>query len=147
MSPSILVAGVAAYQGLLRRWIFRCDDHGLARGDGGLAMGHEPKAWYSARTFYRWLTWEGRPFEERVVLFRARSLDEAVELAERESAEYAREGDLEVLDMVQAYRISEDDEELGVGTEVFSKLHALDLPARAFLDRYDSGPAHTQISE
>ncbi|WP_145953738.1 MULTISPECIES: hypothetical protein [Streptomyces] len=81
------------------------------------------------------------------MLFRARSLDEAVELAERESAEYAREGDLEVLDMVQAYRISEDDEELGVGTEVFSKLHALDLPARAFLDRYDSGPAHTQISE
>ncbi|MEU4081249.1 hypothetical protein [Streptomyces venezuelae] len=81
------------------------------------------------------------------MLFRARSLDEAVELAERESAEYAREGDLEVLDMVQAYRISDDDEELGVGTEVFSKLHALDLPARAFLDRYDSGPAHTQISE
>jgi hypothetical protein len=110
-------------------------------------MRHEPKAWYSARTFYRWLTWENRPFEERVVLFRARSLDEAIELAERESAEYAREGDLEVLDMVQAYRISDGDEELGAGTEVFSKLHALDLPANAFLDRYDSGPAHTQISE
>ncbi|MFC9389271.1 hypothetical protein [Streptomyces venezuelae] len=81
------------------------------------------------------------------MLFRARSLDEAVELAERESAEYAREGDLEVLDMVQAYRISDADEELGVGTEVFSKLHALDLPARTFLDRYGTGPAHTQISE
>ncbi len=110
-------------------------------------MGHEPKAWYGARTFYRWLTWEGRPFEERVVLFRARSLDEAVELAERESAEYARQGGLEVLDMVQAYRISDDDEELGVGTEVFSRLHALDLPADAFLDRYDSGPEHTRTSE
>ncbi|MFB6510394.1 DUF4288 domain-containing protein [Streptomyces virginiae] len=110
-------------------------------------MRHEPKAWYSARTFYRWLTWEDHPFEERVVLFRARSLDEAIELAERESAEYAREGDLEVLDMVQAYRISDGDEEMGAGTEVFSKLHALDLPANAFLDRYDSGPAHTQISE
>ncbi|WP_411111529.1 hypothetical protein [Streptomyces sp. c-19] len=81
------------------------------------------------------------------MLFRARSLDEAIELAERESAEYAREGDLEVLDMVQAYRISDDDEEMGAGTEVFSKLHVLDLPANAFLDRYDSGPAHTQISE
>lgn len=110
-------------------------------------MRHEPKAWYGARTFYRWLTWENRPFEERVVLFRACSLDEAIELAERESAEYARESGHEVLDMVQAYRISDGDEEMGVGTEVFSKLHALDLPADAFLDRYDSGPAHTQISE
>ncbi|MFJ6793681.1 hypothetical protein [Streptomyces sp. NPDC091268] len=110
-------------------------------------MKQGPKAWYGARTFYRWLSWEERPFEERVVLFRARSLDEAVELAERESAEYAREGDLEVLDMVQAYRISDGDEEVGAGTEVFSKLHALDLPANEFLDRYDSGPAHTHISE
>ncbi|MEV4412033.1 hypothetical protein [Catellatospora sp. NPDC049609] len=110
-------------------------------------MSHEPKAWYGARTFYRWVTWENRPFEERVVLLRASSLDEAIELAERESAEYAREHDFEVLDMVQAYRISDGDEEVGAGTEVFSVLHALDLSADAFLDRYDSGPAHTQISE
>ncbi|GEB55740.1 DUF4288 domain-containing protein [Streptomyces gardneri] len=103
-------------------------------------MKQEPKAWYSARTFYRWLTWENRPYEERVVLFRARSLDEAVELAERESAEYAAESDFEVLDMVQAYRICEGDEEVGAGTEVFSVLHALDLSADEFLDRYDSGP-------
>ncbi|MFB7512697.1 hypothetical protein [Streptomyces sp. NPDC056144] len=110
-------------------------------------MTHEPKAWFGARTFYRWLTWENQPYEERVVLFRARSLDEAMELAEREAADYAGEGDLEVLDMVQAYRISDGDEELRLGTEVFSKLHALDLPANVFLDRYDSGSAHTQISE
>ncbi|MFC8448212.1 hypothetical protein [Kitasatospora sp. NPDC057223] len=81
------------------------------------------------------------------MLFRARSLDEAIELAERESAEYAGEGDLEVLDMVQAYRISDGDEAVGAGTEVFSKLHALGLSENAFLDRYDSGPAHTQVSE
>ncbi|MGW1136612.1 DUF4288 domain-containing protein [Streptomyces zhihengii] len=110
-------------------------------------MKPEPKAWYSARIFYRWLTWENRPYEERVVLFRARSLDEAIELAERESAEYAEEGNLEVFDVVQAYRISDGDEEVVAGTEVFSKLHALDLPAEEFLSRYDSGPAHTQISE
>ncbi|GHH73966.1 hypothetical protein GCM10018781_39710 [Kitasatospora indigofera] len=110
-------------------------------------MNQEPKAWYSARTFYRWLPWENRPYEERVVLFRARSLDEAIGLAEREAAEYAGESDFEVLDMVQAHRISDGDEELGVGTEVFSKLHALDLTADEFLDRYDSGPAHTQISD
>ncbi|MEU5217321.1 hypothetical protein AB0G79_14130 [Streptomyces sp. NPDC020807] len=109
-------------------------------------MRQEPKAWYSARTFYRWLTWEDRPFEERVVLFRARSLDEAIDLAERESAAYAREGGLEVLDLVQAYRIADGDEELGAGTEVFSQLHALEVPVNAFLDRYDSGPAHTQIA-
>ncbi|MFE6870446.1 hypothetical protein ACFVFS_28320 [Kitasatospora sp. NPDC057692] len=81
------------------------------------------------------------------MLFRARSLDEAVELAERESAEYAREGDLEVLGLVQAYRISDGGEEVGAGTEVFSMLHSLDRTRNAFLDRYDSGPAHTQISE
>ncbi|MGW1813774.1 hypothetical protein ACWCQM_09420 [Streptomyces sp. NPDC002125] len=110
-------------------------------------MSQEPKAWYGARTFYRWLSWENRPYEERVVLFRAASLDEAIELAGRESAEYAEEGGFEVLDMVQAYRICDGDEEVGAGTEVFSALHALDLPANAFLDRYDSGPAHTRIGE
>ncbi|MEU4272575.1 hypothetical protein [Streptomyces sp. NPDC026092] len=110
-------------------------------------MKQEPKAWYSVRTFYRWLTWEDRPYEERVVLFRARSLDDALELAERESAEYAGESDFEVLDLMQAYRISDVDEEVGAGTEVFSKLHALDLPSNEFLDRYDSGPAHTEIAE
>ncbi|MFE4308055.1 hypothetical protein ACFRR6_18665 [Streptomyces sp. NPDC056891] len=128
---------------------------GIARGDmqtGDDREGicrpvtkQEPKAWYGVRTFYRWLTWEDRPYEERVVVFRARSLDDAIERAERESAEYAREGDFEVLDMVQAYRISDGDEEVGVGTEVFSQLHALDVPADEFLDRYDSGPAHTEI--
>ncbi|MFD5085330.1 DUF4288 domain-containing protein [Kitasatospora sp. NPDC058406] len=117
------------------------------KGCGGPAMTYEPKAWYSARTFYRWPTSENRPYEERVVLFRARSLDEAVELAERESAEYAGEGGFEVLDMVQVYRICDGDEEVGAGTEVFSVLHALDLPAHEFLDRYDSGPAHTRICE
>ncbi|MEU7297285.1 hypothetical protein AB0A76_29500 [Streptomyces exfoliatus] len=54
-----------------------------------------------------------------------------------------RGSDFEVLDMVQAYRISDGDEEVGVGMEVFSKLHALDLPANEFLDRFDSGPAHS----
>lgn len=110
-------------------------------------MKQEPKAWYSARTFYRWLTWDNRPYEERVVLFRARSFDEAIELAERESAEYARESDFEVLDLVQAYRISDGDEEVGAGTEVYSQLRALDLPANEFLDRFDSGPEHTEIRE
>ncbi|MFG3344519.1 hypothetical protein ACGF1Z_05590 [Streptomyces sp. NPDC048018] len=111
-------------------------------------MGQEQRAWYGVRSFYRWLTWENRPYEERVVLFRARSLDEALELAERESAEYAREGGFDVLDMLQAYRISDGDgEEVGAGTEVFSLLHALDLPANGFLDRYDAGPTHTQTTE
>ncbi|MGW0858538.1 hypothetical protein [Streptomyces sp. NPDC002690] len=110
-------------------------------------MKQEPKAWYGVRTFYRWSTWENRPYEERVVLFRARSPDEAIELAERESAEYAGADDFDFLGMVQAYLISDGDEEVGVGTEVFSKLHALDLPAKEFLDRYDSGPAHQQIIE
>ncbi|MFE2009898.1 hypothetical protein [Streptomyces sp. NPDC059491] len=110
-------------------------------------MGQEARAWYSARTFYKWLNWEGRPYEERVVLFRAHSLDEAIELAERESAEYAREGELEVLDLVQAYRITDgDEEEIGAGTEVFSKLHPSELPASSFLDRYDSGPPPADVS-
>ncbi|MFF9853379.1 hypothetical protein [Streptomyces litmocidini] len=107
-------------------------------------MKKEPKGWYGARTFYRWPTWENQPYEERVVLFRAHSLDEAVELAERESIEYAGQSDLEVLDLVQAYRISDGEEEVGAGTEVFSLLHAPDLPAHEFLDRYESGSAHTQ---
>lgn len=48
--------------------------------------------------------------------------------------------------MVQAYLICDGDEDVGAGTEVFFALHALDLPAKAFLDRYDSGPAHTRTT-
>lgn len=115
-----------------------------AHGEFG-TMDTAQKTWYSARTFYRWLTWDNEPYEERVVLFRAHSLDEAIALAEQEAAAYAGANDFEALDLVQAYRISDDDEEaVGVGTEVFSKLHALDLTADEFLDRYDSGDAHTQ---
>ncbi|MFF8510518.1 hypothetical protein ACF064_20765 [Streptomyces sp. NPDC015492] len=100
-------------------------------------MRHESKAWYGVRTFHRWVGWEDSPYEERVVLFRARSLDEAVELAEREAAAYAAGSGFELLDLVQAYRITDDaDEEVGAGTEVFSLLHAADLPEDGFLERY-----------
>ncbi|MGW2303283.1 hypothetical protein [Streptomyces sp. NPDC001809] len=109
-----------------------------------MGMRNEPMAWYGVRTFHRWVSWENSPYEERVVLFRARSLDEAVELGEREAAEYAGEGGFEVLDLVQAYRITDDaDEGVGAGTEVFSLLHAPDLPTGGFLERYDPGPAAT----
>ena len=94
--------------------------------------------WYGVKTLYRWKS-AGRPravdehfansvslLEERVVLVRARSFDEAIARAEKEARKYARTshrnpyGQWVRTKYLQACDAFEILEEPGVGTEVFS---------------------------
>ena len=103
----------------------------------------EPE-WYSVRCVFAWSGWEGRPFEERITLWRAGSLDEAIELAEREARRYAEENGVEFLRLSQAYALGPGTG-IDSGIEVFSLLRDSDLPAQAYIDTFfATGREHDQ---
>ena len=96
---------------------------------------------YSVRCLFRW---KMRPdqrvkhlYEERIILWSAESFDQAIELAEREAATYASDGD-EFLNYSQAYALTES---LAVqGVEVFSLLRESDLEPREYIETFfDTG--------
>ena len=95
--------------------------------------------WYAVRCVFRWTGWEGTPFDERITLWRAESLANAIELAEAEAGEYARANDLDYAGLAQAYQLASDIEP-GNGIEVFSLLRDSDLPATEYLTTFfDTG--------
>ncbi|HEY5396460.1 MAG TPA: hypothetical protein VIL16_13775 [Trebonia sp.] len=102
--------------------------------------------WFSVRCVFAWSGWEGKPFEERITLWRARSLDHAIELAEQEAQEYAAENGSEYLRLSQAYAITEGSE-IGSGTEVFSLLRDSDLAPDDYINAFfATGRKHIQES-
>ncbi|HUN37444.1 MAG TPA: hypothetical protein VMU95_36065 [Trebonia sp.] len=99
--------------------------------------------WYGVRCLFRWPGWEGQPYEERITVWRASSLDHAIELAEREAREYAAGDGIEYLDFSQAYALDADGD-IGAGAEVFSLLRDSDLSPGPYLDRFfDTGREHS----
>jgi hypothetical protein len=107
-------------------------------------MADDEPEWFGVRCVFVWSGWEGRPFEERITLWRAQSLDQAIELAEREAEEYAEANGSEYLHFSQAYAITEGSE-IGSGTEVFSLLRDSDLAPDEYLSTFFStGGEHTQ---
>ncbi|MEO6082403.1 MAG: hypothetical protein ABIQ18_04785 [Umezawaea sp.] len=54
-------------------------------------MSAEDDRWYSVRCVFQWSGHEGKPYEERITLWRARGLEHAVELAEAEAVAYAED--------------------------------------------------------
>lgn len=124
--------------------------------------------WYGAKTVYR-LEPEGKPeatdadfwgegslVEERVVLIRARSYQEATRKAEREAVNYAASSDdrnpyrqtlaLRYLGGCDVYELTPD-EDLASGTEVFSmtELAARSVTDEAILRRH-VGAAESKIA-
>jgi hypothetical protein len=107
-------------------------------------MADDELEWFGVRCVFVWSGWEGRPFEERITLWRSRSLGHAIELAEREAEEYAEENGLEYLRFSQAYAIAAGSE-IGSGTEVFSLLRDSDLVPDEYLGTFFStGGEHLQ---
>jgi hypothetical protein len=107
------------------------------------SVADEPE-WYSVRCVFAWPSWEGQPFEERITLWRAVSLDEAIELAEREAQRYAEENGVEFLRLSQAYALGPGTD-IDSGTEVFSLLRDSDLPAQTYIDTFfATGREHDQ---
>jgi len=71
-------------------------------------------------------------YEERITIWHAKSLDDAIRQGEVEARRYAAESEgIKYLDFAQAFAISPN--QLGEGTEVFSLLRDSDLESEAYL--------------
>ncbi|HKX29804.1 MAG TPA: DUF4288 domain-containing protein [Blastocatellia bacterium] len=99
-------------------------------------MKKEP--WYAARCVFQHLATERGPrqlYEERIVLLKAQSFDEAIQRAEKEAADYCRE--LEgciYTDYVDVFHLFEA--KIGDGTEIYSIMRRSDLQPEEYLDQY-----------
>jgi hypothetical protein len=90
--------------------------------------------WYCVRCVFRW--GKGDCYEERLTLWRAESLDDAIRLAEAEAAVYARQIEdhpLNYAGLAQAYTLDGDP---GHGAEVFALLRDSDLEPDAYLSAF-----------
>jgi hypothetical protein len=93
---------------------------------------------FAVRCIFRW---ESRPeqrrkylYEERITLWKASDIDEAIEKAEKEATEYARDGGHQFLDYSQAFWLySEVDAD---GIEVFSLLRESDFENEKYIDAF-----------
>ncbi|WP_026425611.1 hypothetical protein [Actinokineospora inagensis] len=97
-------------------------------------MAADENEWYAVRCVFQWTGADGTPFEERITLWRARDLADAIGQAETDAREYAENTGVTWLGLAQAYATG--DTELGPGAEVFSLLRDSALPAPEYLDRY-----------
>jgi len=100
---------------------------------------------FTVRSVFRWKTRpdQGRThlYEERITLWRASDIDEAIALAEVEAQSYAADAAVEYLAYCQAYALFEDLEASGV--EVFSLLRDSDLEPTQYLNTFfDTGTEH-----
>jgi len=99
------------------------------------------EGWYTVKGLFRWyLKASGKTdrVEERIVLFKARSFDHALDMAEREAKKYCAPDRkatfrIEPIGWWYAYSLSES---LVSGTEVFSRRCTTSLNAKAFVRRY-----------
>ncbi|KAA2266603.1 hypothetical protein F0L68_02375 [Solihabitans fulvus] len=102
-------------------------------------MSDQVGGWYSVRCIFRWTTWQDTPFEERILLWQAQSLRDAIALAESEAREYAQGNQVDYVGLAQAYALPTANE-IGSGVEVFSLLRDSELPPDEYLSSYfDTG--------
>lgn len=109
-------------------------------------MSTEP--WYGVRLVYRLTNLPAPVYEERILIVRADSFDEAIAKAERYSKGY--EGDTTIYtNYAMAFHIiDEDGPSLGEGVEVFSLLRESDLNPDEYLDRFhDTGRERAKHSD
>ncbi len=105
-------------------------------------------AWFAVRCVFRsgWSSGTSLPvYEERVTVWRATSVEEAVERAETEAEAYAatiEEAPDTYLGLAQAYRL---DDQPSDGSEVFSLLRESDLEPEDYLNAFfDTGAERTR---
>ena len=99
--------------------------------------------WFGVRCVFRWS--QPLTYEERITIWEAESLDEAIALAEAAAQAYASRLNSEYLEMAQAYWIGPKHPD--AGSEVFSLMRDSDLEPDAYLDTfYDTGQERQQSS-
>jgi hypothetical protein len=92
----------------------------------------DEQSWYGVRCVFRHR--ELGVYEERVTLWTAGSLDEAIARAEAEAGEYcAALGETEYTGFAEAFRM---DGVPGVGAEVFSLMRESELPSGAYVGKF-----------
>lgn len=100
-----------------------------------------PEPWYAVRCVFRWKSPKAeRPgcliYEERIVVVRAHSFEEAHERGEAEAQEYAADGDMELLEFSEVFHLF--DRKITDRTEVFSKLRESPLSPDEYIERFFS---------
>ncbi|MFJ3302405.1 hypothetical protein ACIPSA_04655 [Streptomyces sp. NPDC086549] len=89
-------------------------------------------SWYGVRCVFRHRALG--VYEERITLWRAHSLDEAIERGESEALRYCADlDDVEYAGFAEAYRT---DDVPGEGAEVFSLMRESELPPGAYVERF-----------
>jgi len=91
--------------------------------------------WYAVRSVFESGGDPETAYEERITLWQAGSLDDAMAKAASEAAEYAEfAGTTHLAGFAQAYQLA--DVPPRDGTEVFSLVRESPLPPTAYLDRF-----------
>jgi hypothetical protein len=97
---------------------------------------NRPK-WYGVRCVFQSPSGDGFAYEERVTLWRAGDIDEAIALAENEATEHAKDQKVEYTGMAQAYWLLVPP---ASGKPVFSLVRESELDSDTYLDRFfDTG--------
>jgi hypothetical protein len=105
-----------------------------------VSVGSVNSPWYTVRCVFRSRSDHGFAYEERLTLWLADSIDQAIILAEGEAAEYARVVEDEYVGLAQAYWLPEPP---ASGAEVFSLIRDSELASEEYLNRYfDTGREH-----
>jgi hypothetical protein len=91
--------------------------------------------WYAVRSLFRIPGEAESAYEERITLWQAASLDDALARAEAEAVEYAAfMGSEHLAGLAQAYPLA--DAPPRDGAEVFSLIRDSALPPKPYLDRF-----------
>ncbi len=97
----------------------------------------ESSGWVGVRCIFRFEIDGTQTFEERVTIWRAPDIHDAIQLAEHEAKEYAAMVDMTYTGFAQGYLVADP---VAHGAEVFSLMRDSDLSTDEYLDRYfDTG--------
>lgn len=95
--------------------------------------------WYGVRLVYRHTLVAGQTYEERILVVRAKSAEDAIEMAEEISVREYEDESTERLEYAMTFNIFDcDGPYLPPGTEVFSLMRVSDLAPDEYLDRFHS---------
>ena len=99
-----------------------------------------PEPWYGVRLVYRLSEFDQQAYEERVIVIRASSDDEAIIQAEHLSKSYESDTTVYTGFALAFHIFDENGPCLGEGVEVFSLIRKSALDVDAYLDRFhDTG--------